>query len=92
MPLSTLHARLGGLWKAIILLASIFMTGLTIGAGASGILGIPARVIKLEATADTLHKEIQSMRYDVSELRSMNKIQLCLQIAEKTHSDWRKCL
>jgi outer membrane murein-binding lipoprotein Lpp len=92
MPLSTLHARLGGLWKAILLLAAIFSAGLTAGAAAGGLTNLPARVASLEATADTLQDQISGMRHDVAALRESNRIQLCMQIAEKRHTDWRECL
>jgi len=92
MPLSSFYDRRSGLWKAMVFLVGIFTAGLSAGAAASGILGVPARVNNLEATADTLQKEIQSMRQDVSELKKNNRIQLCLQIAEKSKADWRKCL
>ena len=92
MPLSSFYDRRAGLWKAMVFLVGIFTAGLSVGAAASGIMGIPDRVNSLEAAADTLQIEIQTMRMDVAELRRNNKIQLCMQIAEKTHNDWRKCL
>jgi hypothetical protein len=92
MSLSAFVDRRAGLWKAMIFLISIFTAGLTAGVSASGVLNIPSRIVALEATADTLQTEIQNMRLDVSELRRNNKIQLCMQIAEKSHTDWRKCL
>jgi len=92
MPLSTFYDRRKGLWKAMVFIVSIFSAGLTAGAAAGGVLAIPSRVSSLEATADTLQNEIQTMRKDVSELRNNNRIQLCLQISEKSHTDWRKCL
>lgn len=92
MPLSTLHSRLSGVWKAVVLLAAVFSAGLTSGAAAAGALKIPARILALEATADTLQGQIASMRHDVAEIRNNNRIQLCLQIAEKRHTDWRECI
>jgi cell division protein FtsL len=92
MPLSAFYDRRAGLWKAMVFLVGIFTAGLSAGATASGLLGVPARVNSLEATADTLQTEIQNMRQDVAELRKSNRIQLCMQIAEKSHTDWRKCL
>jgi hypothetical protein len=91
MPLSSFYDRRAGLWKAMVFLVSIFTAGLTAGAAASGILDIPTRVNQLEITADSLRIEIQTMRMDVAELRKNNGIQLCMQIAEKSHTDWRKC-
>jgi outer membrane murein-binding lipoprotein Lpp len=92
MPLSTLHQRLGGVWKAVVLLAAIFSAGVTAGAAASGLTKLPARVESLEATADTLQMQISGMRRDVAALRESNRVQLCMQIAEKRKTDWRECL
>jgi hypothetical protein len=92
MPLSTLISNLSGRWKALGLLFSIFSVGLAAGAAAGGFSKIPARVIALEARADTLTGKMSELQQDVAAIRKSNKTMLCLTVAEREHSDWRRCM
>ena len=90
--LSTLATRLNGLWKAILVIIAIFSAGLTIGASFAGALKIPQRIIALEQRADALTSQINSLGTDVAAIRKTNRQNLCLTIAERAHTDWRKCV
>lgn len=92
MPLNWLLNNVPAGWRAIVAISAIFAAGATLGAGASGLTKVPARVVALEARADSLTNQLNSIQRDVSELRRNNYIQLCMQIAEKRRTDWRECL
>lgn len=90
--LSTLATRLNGLWKAILVIIAIFSAGLTIGASFAGALKIPQRIAALEQRADSLTSQIAGLSADVSAMRKTSRQNLCLTIAERAHTDWRKCI
>jgi len=90
--ISTWFGNVSGMWKAVVLIVAIFSAGLTTGAIAGGFTKIPSRVATLEETAISLQGQISDMHRDVAELRKINNIQLCLQLAEKSHTDWRACI
>jgi len=72
-------------WKALGAIIAIFGAGLTTGAAAGGFTGLPKRVSSVEV-------QVQSLRQDVTAIRKANQQMLCLTIAEREHSDWRRCL
>lgn len=92
MLLSTWFAELNARWKAIAAIAAIFGTGLTAGAVAGGFNKLPDRVSALEQRADTLATQLSALQRDVTAIRKANQQNLCLTIAERAHSDWRKCV
>lgn len=92
MPFSTLYQRLNGMWKAIALLIAIFGAGLTAGAAASGLTALPARVKTLEQKAAEFTDQLEDLNRNVAAIRKSNQQTLCLTIAERQRSDWRKCI
>lgn len=86
------YTRLSGMWRAILLIVAIFTAGLTVGAAASGITRIPGRVQVLEQKAEQFNNQLESLNRNVAGIRKLNQQTLCLTIAERQHSDWRKCL
>lgn len=90
--LSNWFFQLSGRWKAIGLAFGLLGAGFTAGSASTGFLKIPDRVTTLEQRADSLNAQLKDIRHDVAELRHSNSIQLCLQIAEKRHTDWQECL
>lgn len=81
-----------GVWKAIGLVIAIFAAGITAGAAASGWTKLPTKVAQLEQRADSLSENLTTLSLAVEEIRTNNRTQLCLQIAEKRRTDWRECL
>jgi len=79
-------------WKAAVLIVAIFSAGLTTGAAAGGFTKLPARVVALEQRADQFNKQLEDLGRDVSAIRKANRQMLCLTMAERAHTDWRKCV
>lgn len=92
VTISGWFSNLNGIWKVAAIVTAIFGAGLTTGAAAGGFTKLPGRIVALEQRADTLTSQLTALRRDVSEIRNNNRIQLCLQIAEKQKTDWRECL
>lgn len=92
MPLSVLHEKLNGLWKAVLLLVAIFSAGLTAGAVAGGLTKIPDRVTALETQATKFNGQLEDLNSNVMAIRKAAQQTNCLTIAERQHTDWRKCI
>lgn len=90
--LSTWFSEVRGVWKAAILIIAIFGAGLTTGAAAGGFTKLPQRIVALEQQANQLDDRLDDLARDVAAIRKANQQTLCLTIAERQHSDWRKCI
>lgn len=92
LGLLAFYTRLSGVWRAVILIITIFVSGATAGAAASGITRIPGRVAVLEQKAEEFNTQLESLNRNVAGIRRLNQQTLCLTIAERQKSDWRKCI
>lgn len=90
--LSTWFSDIRGMWKAVALIVAIFGAGLTAGAAAGGFTKLPTRMSTLEQRADHLDEQLDELKRDVAAIRKANQQTLCLTIAERQRSDWRKCV
>lgn len=86
-------------WKAIGVLTSIFIAGVSFGISAYGWASLPAKLDhiqvqtdSLNSRADNLERNQEAIKVELKHLSSLIQQQLCLQVAEKRHTPWQNCL
>lgn len=77
----------GTLWKMVGVSGTIFFAG----AATAGWIGLPKRMVVIEAQVEQMQAEHRVVRQAIDRIEMFEKAQLCLQIAERAHKDWRSC-
>lgn len=90
--LSNWFGQLNGWWKVAGIVVTIFSAGLAVGSSVAGALQVPARVVTLEERAQQLAEQLEDVKADIAAIRKTNQQTLCLTIAERNKTDWRKCI
>lgn len=92
MGLLKFYTRLAGVWRATLIVVAVFSAGLTSGVAAGGLTKLPSRVTVLEQKAVEFNTQLEILNRNVAGIRKLNQQTLCLTIAEREKTDWRKCI
>ena len=84
--------QLSGSTKVVMSLITLLGVGTGVGAHLEQAADTRQRVIAQGATLATVVARADTLRHDVSGIRRLLTQQLCLTIAEREHTDWRRCL
>lgn len=84
--------RVAGVWRTLTVIGVIF----TAGALLAGWISLPGdnarRLTTLEVQVDTIKNEYRVLHDQLVSIQTMNRQQLCLDLAAKLNHDWRECV
>jgi len=80
--------RLDFMWRTIAIAGTLFMGGVAF----SGYVRLPAQLKDVRATVDSFRIDQAGIHRTLNGLERTVRETLCLQLAEREHTDWRRCI
>ena len=79
--------------NVLAMLSAIALVGAGWGGGmaVSGFVAVPKQIAALSARTDSMKTVHVQLEAQIATLRTLVRTQLCLDLADREHTDWRRC-